>query len=220
MIKVDALLGCGASSAPQISNKLAEMNKSITDRAVLQRIKRLQEKKIIQDYTAILNPEIIAEKTNIALLFKFKPSAEPSEIERLDSYLTEASFCLSAARLEAAPGFDYICHLVFDTDRQFYLQLLVLRRAFVDLIFDHKIIRTTIVKQIPYTFSFDHSLEARRKRIPSAKLGLGELKESENIEDKLQQFIDSLVRSFDVKHVCLWLLYDLNFIQQYRIQCS
>jgi DNA-binding Lrp family transcriptional regulator len=63
-------------------------------RAVLQRIKRLQEKKIIQGYTTILNPDIIAEKISIALLLKFKPSAEPAEIERLDYYLTEASFCL------------------------------------------------------------------------------------------------------------------------------
>jgi DNA-binding Lrp family transcriptional regulator len=144
----------GTASAPQISNKLTEMDNSITDRAVLQRIKRLREKKIIQGYTTILNPDIIAEKISIALLLKFKPSAEPTEIERLDYYLTEASFCLSAVRLEAAAGFDYICHLVFDTERQFHLQLIVLRRTFVDLIIQDRIIKSRIVKQIPYTFSF------------------------------------------------------------------
>jgi DNA-binding Lrp family transcriptional regulator len=214
MVKLDeidkvilTLLGIyGTASAPQISNTLTEMDKSITDRAVLQRIKRLQEKKIIQGYTTILNPNIISEKISIALLLKFRPSVEPTEIERLDYYLTEASFCLSAVRLEAGAGFDYICHLIFDTEKQFHLQFLVLRRAFVDLIIQDRIIKSRIVKQIPYTFSFDHSLEARRKRVPSAKLGLGEIKENKNIEDKLQQFIDDLVRSFDVKHVCLWLL--------------
>ena len=177
MVKLDeidkvilTLLGKnGTASAPQISNKLTEMDKSITDRAVLQRIKRLQEEKIIQGYTTILNPDMIAEKSSIVLLLRFKPSAKPIEIERLDSYLTEASFCLSAARLEATAGFDYICHLVFGTERQFYLQLLVLRRAFVDLIFAVQIIKSRIVKQIPYTFSFDHSFETRKKRVPSTK---------------------------------------------------
>jgi DNA-binding Lrp family transcriptional regulator len=167
MVKLDkidkvilTLLGINsAASAPQISSKLTEMDKSITDRAVLQRIARLEEKKIIQGYATILHPDIIAEKTSIVLLLKFTPSAEPSKIKKLNTYLSESILCLSAARLEAAE-FDYICYLVFDTERQFYLQLLVIRRAFVDLIFDHKIIESRIVKQAPYTFSYDHSLEA------------------------------------------------------------
>ena len=195
----------GAASAPQISSKLAEMDKSITDRAVLQRIARLEDKKIIQGYTTLLHPDVIAEKASIMLLLKFKTSAKPTEIENLDTYLSESTFCLSAARLEATE-FDYICYLVFDTERQFHLQLQVIRRTFVNLIFDHKIIKSTIVKQVPYTFSNDYSLEARRRRIPSAKLGLKEIKEGKIIEDKLRQFIDDLVRSIDLKHVCLWLL--------------
>jgi DNA-binding Lrp family transcriptional regulator len=213
MVKLDeidklilTLLGINsAASASQISNKLREMDKTITDRAVLQRIARLKEKKIIQGYTTILQPDIIAEKTSRTLLFKFKTSAEHFEIEELNTYLSESTFCLSAARLEAAE-FDYICYLVFDTERQFDLQLLVIRRAFVDLILAHKIIKSRIVKQVPYTFSYDHSLEARRRRVPSAKLGLAEIKEGKNIQDKLQRFIDDLLRSIDLKHVRLWLL--------------
>jgi DNA-binding Lrp family transcriptional regulator len=213
MVKLDeidklilTLLGINsAASASQISNKLREMDKTITDRAVLQRIARLKEKKIIQGYTTILQPDIIAEKTSRTLLFKFKTSAEHFEIEELNTYLSESTFCLSAARLEAAE-FDYICYLVFDTERQFDLQLLVIRRAFVDLILAHKIIKSRIVKQVLYTFSYDHSLEARRRREPSAKLGLAEIKEGKNIQVKLQRFIDDLLRSIDLKHVRLWLL--------------
>jgi DNA-binding Lrp family transcriptional regulator len=197
-----------AASAPQISNKLAQMDKMITDRAVLQRIARLEDKEIIQGYTTILRPDIIAEKISMVLLLKFKTSAEPTKIEKLDAYLSESTFCLSAARLEAAE-FDYICNLVFDTERQFLLQLHFLRRVFGDLIFDHKIIKTRIIKQVPYTFSFDLSLESRGKRIPSSKLGLEDIKESKIIKEKLQKFIDDLARSFDLKHVCLWLL-DIN----------
>jgi DNA-binding Lrp family transcriptional regulator len=195
-----------AASAPQISSKLTEINKSKTDRAVLQRIARLQEKKIIQGYTTILHPDMIEDKTSVLLLLKFKTSAEPSGIKKLDIYLSESKYCLSAARLEATLGFDYMCSLVFDTERQFLLQFLVLRRVFRDLIFDHKIIKTRIVKMVPYTFSFDHSLEACKKRIPSAKLGLREIKESKKIEEKLQQYIDDLARSLDLKHVRLWFM--------------
>jgi len=78
----------GAASAPQISSKLAEMDKSITDRAVLQRIARLEDKKILQGYTTILHPDMIAEKASIMLLLKFKTSAKPTEIENLDTYLS------------------------------------------------------------------------------------------------------------------------------------
>lgn len=153
-----------------------------------------------------MHPDIIEEKTSIVLLLKLKTSAAPTEIKKSDTYLSDSTYCLSAARLEGAPGFDYICCLVFDTERQFFLQFLVLRRVFGDLIFDHKIVKTMIVKQVPYTFSFDHSLEVRRKMIPSAKLGLGDIKESKNIEEKLQQYLDDLARSLDLKHVSLWLL--------------
>jgi DNA-binding Lrp family transcriptional regulator len=54
-----ALLGKDSrSSGPEISMKLSEVQISLTDRAVLQRIARLQKKKIIQDYTTILHPSI------------------------------------------------------------------------------------------------------------------------------------------------------------------
>jgi DNA-binding Lrp family transcriptional regulator len=49
----------GAASGPQISSRLTEMDKAITDRAVLQRIARLKEKNIIQGYATILHPDII-----------------------------------------------------------------------------------------------------------------------------------------------------------------
>ena len=206
-MSVLALLGKNSrATGSEVSKELSKMHISLTDRAVLQRIARLHKKKTIRGYTTILHPDITAEKTSIVLLLKFKTSAMPTKIDELNTYLSESTFCLSAARLEAAAGFDYICHLVFDTERQFYLQLLVLKRAFEDLIFDQRIIKSRIVKQVPYTLSFNHSLEARRKRIPSAKLGLWEIKENKNIEEKLQQFLDDLVRGFDLKHVRLWLM--------------
>ena len=88
------------SNAPKISKELSEMQISLTDRAVLQRIERLEEKRIIQGYTTILYSSILAQKSTSMILLKFVPSVERNEIEKLDTYLIEASFCLSATRLE------------------------------------------------------------------------------------------------------------------------
>lgn len=141
-----ALLGKnGRSTAPEISKELSEIHVSLTDRAVLQRIARLQEKKIIQGYTTILNPAILTEKNTSLILLKFATSAERIEIERLDAYLTGASFCLSAARLGGAAGeFDYICKLVFDSQKQFDLMLSVILRRFGKMISEYMIYQSKI----------------------------------------------------------------------------
>lgn len=98
-----ALLGKNSrSNAPKISKELSEMQISLTDRAVLQRIERLEDKKIIQGYTTTLDPSILAQKCTCMVFLKFVPSVERNEIEKLDTYLIEASFCLSATRLGGA----------------------------------------------------------------------------------------------------------------------
>src|ERR687897_2012870 len=87
-----ALLGKNSrSTALMISKELSEIQISLTDRAVLQRIARLQEKKIIQGYTTILHPSILAQKNTCFILLKFLPSAERIEIDKLDSYLDRKS---------------------------------------------------------------------------------------------------------------------------------
>jgi DNA-binding Lrp family transcriptional regulator len=217
MIKLDeidkeilTLLGRnGRTSGSQISKDLTTvMNKSMTDRAALQRIDRLENRKIIQGYTTILNSDIVAEKTSIILLLKFVTSAERTKIDKLNAYLSGSSFCLTAARLSGGGGgiFDYICHLVFDTERQFCLELNVLYRAFGDLISDHLVNKSTIVKQVPYTISFDRTLEARKKWMSSIKLGPEEIYESKKIKDKLQQFVNDFMGCFGARYVCLWLI--------------
>lgn len=72
-----ALLGKNSrSNAPKISKELSEMQISLTDRAVLQRIERLEDKKIIQGYTTTLDPSILAQKSTCMVLLKFVPSVE------------------------------------------------------------------------------------------------------------------------------------------------
>jgi DNA-binding Lrp family transcriptional regulator len=199
-----ALLGKnGRSNGHKISKELSDMRISLTDRAVLQRIARLQEKKIIQGYTTTLNPSILAEKNTSLILFKLVPSAERIEIERLDSYLTGASFCLSAARFGGTKaGFDYIYQLVFDKQKQFDLILSVILRRFGSIISEYVIYRSEITKQVPYRVSFETSLERKTKAL---EISLA-LNKNDNIKEKLRQFTDGICRCFEAKFVCLWLI--------------
>jgi DNA-binding Lrp family transcriptional regulator len=189
------------STGVQISKALSKMRISLTDRAVLQRIARLEAKRIIQAYTITLNPSIITEKSSNVVLIKFCPSADSVLIEKLDTYLLNSSFCLLAARIDAAE-FDYICLMVFDNKRQFDLQLIALLRTFRNLISGHQIVISEIVKNIPYMISFDHSVEVQKKML-FAHLNL---KESNTIKEKLNQFVVDMVGCFDAKYVCLRLL--------------
>jgi DNA-binding Lrp family transcriptional regulator len=189
------------STGVQISKALSKMRISLTDRAVLQRIARLEEKRVIQVYTITLNPSIIPEKSSNVVLLKFCPSADSVLIEKLDTYLLNSSFCLLAARFDDAE-FDYICLMVFDNKRQFDLQLIALLRTFRNLISGHQIVISEIVKNIPYIISFDHSVEVQKKML-FAHLNL---KESNTIKDKLHQFVVDMVGCFDAKYLCLRLL--------------
>jgi DNA-binding Lrp family transcriptional regulator len=199
-----ALLGKNARiTGPKISEELSKWHISLTDRAVLQRIARLQEKKIIQGYTTTLDPSILSEKNTSLIFFRFVTPAKRIEIDRLDSYLTGESFCLFAARLGAADGeFNYICQLVFDTQKQFDLMLGVIMRRFGNLISEYMIYQSKIIKQVSYSITPDSSLERKTKTV----LISAALSKSGNIWEKLRQFTDDIRKCFDAKCVCLWLI--------------
>jgi DNA-binding Lrp family transcriptional regulator len=201
-IGILALLGRNSrSNGPNISKELSEMQISLTDRAVLQRLERLEQKKIIQGYTITLNPSILAQKHTRLIFLKFMPSIERIEIEKLDSYLIEAPFCLYAARLQGA-NFDYICQFVFDTQKQFDLMLNVILRGFRNIISEYMLCGSEIVKQVLYRVAFDTSLE-RKKNALMISLALNE---NGNIREKLRQFTDDVYSCFEAKCVCLWLI--------------
>ena len=198
-----ALLGKNSrSNAPKISKELSEMQISLTDRAVLQRIERLEDKKIIQGYTTTLDPSILAQKSTCMVLLKFVPSVERNEIEKLDTYLIEASFCLSATRLGGAAKFDYSCQLVFDTQKQFELMISVILRRFGRIISECMSCQSEIINQVPYRVSFDTSLERNTKAV---MISLA-LSENGNMKDKLRQFTNNIFRLFEAKCVFLWLI--------------
>lgn len=190
------------STGVQISKALSKMRISLTDRAVLQRIARLEEKRIIQAYTITLNPSIITEKSSNVVLLKFCPSADSVLIEKLDTYLLNSSFCLLAARIDGAE-FDYICLLVFDTQKQFDLMLSVILTAFQGLISGYEIHQSKIIKQIPYRFSFDSC--PKKRNLMALKISLA-LNQNGNTREKLRQFTDDIRKCFEAKCVCLWLV--------------
>ena len=99
------------------------MGYNITDRAVRQRLQRLEKSNIVLGYSAILNPKIVSEKVNRSIILKFKFSENAQVlIDRLKNYLEQAPFCPYSARLTSGGDFDWICHFVFDSIKQFELE--------------------------------------------------------------------------------------------------
>jgi hypothetical protein len=130
------------------------------------------------------------------------PSAERIEIDKLDSYLIDPPFCLSAARLGGTAEFDYICQLVFDTQKQFDLMLSVIIRRFARIISGYSVYRSEIIKQVSYRISFDATIERRTKAL---KISLA-LTKNGNTGEKLRQFTLNVWSCFEAKCVCLWLI--------------
>ena len=87
-------------SSQEIAKVLSGLGYSLTDRAIRQRLHRLEKNNTIIGYSTILNPEIVSEKVNRTALLKFKMSATSSEsIERLTEYVNESHFCTYASRI-------------------------------------------------------------------------------------------------------------------------
>ncbi len=59
-------------SSQEIATHLQNLGYTITDRAIRQRLVRLEKNNIILGYSAILNPNIVSEKINRTILLKFK----------------------------------------------------------------------------------------------------------------------------------------------------
>ena len=84
----------------EIAKVLGDLGYSLTDRAIRQRLHRLEKNNTIIGYSTILNPEIVSEKVNRTVLLKFKMSATSSEsIERLTDYVNESHFAHTQVEL-------------------------------------------------------------------------------------------------------------------------
>ena len=193
------LLGKNARSrARQISTDLKELGIFISDRAVLQRITKLQRRGYIDGYTTILGPTIPAIKTWRTLFLQISPKADAVQNAELKAYFSGSPFCTSAEWLK---DMGYLCHWVFDTERQFNLQFDVFLRKFKEMISDYVVFESETIKESLYRVTYDQSQQNRRFK---ALLSTIRLKESKDIEKKLLQFANDISSCFDAKIVSLW----------------
>jgi hypothetical protein len=102
---------------------------------------------------------------NVIILLKFVPHPDNADIEKLSSYLYGSSFCFFAARMTGGAGengYDYSCHLLFNTKQQFNLQFRSFLNTFRDLIAHYQVYKSNITKEIPRALPFTHELEGVR----------------------------------------------------------
>jgi DNA-binding Lrp family transcriptional regulator len=180
------------------------MGYNITDRVVRQRLQRLEKSNVVLGYSAVLNPKIASEKVNHTIILKFKFSENAQAlIDRLKNYLEEAPFCLYSARLTSGGDFDWICHFVFDSIEQYELESNNFLSRFEELISDYRSYESKVIKASHYTILDEHDLNGRKWRVYKI---LDSIKKYENINDKLQIMVESLVKYFDAKFARLWIV--------------
>lgn len=188
------------TSSQDIAKILQGMSFTITDRAVRQRLERLQKNKVIVGYAAILNPNLVSEKVNRTILVKFKYSKTLSEaIERLTRYVNESPFCIYAARLSG--DFDWVCHFVFSSVEQYDLETNNFLNRFADLIADFRSYESKATKSSPYVL-FDE-YESHEKKLQVHTI-LNSIKKHDNLNDRLHAIAESLVKYFDAKFARIW----------------
>jgi DNA-binding Lrp family transcriptional regulator len=189
-------------SSQEISKALEEIGVTITDRAVRQRLSRLEKKKIVLGYSVILNPSVVSEKINRTILIKFKFSKDMSEsIERLSSYVNESPFCIYAARLSG--DFDWSCHFVFSSVEQYDLETNNFLNRFSDLIVDFRSYESKTIKSSPYVLYDEHLIHERKLEVYTV---LNLIKKHDSLNDRLQAIVENLTKYFDAKFARIWFV--------------
>ena len=187
-------------SSHEISKILQDVGFTITDRAVRQRLVRLEKNKTIMGYSTILNPAIVSEKINRTILIKFKFSKNINEtIERLTNYLNESPFCIYSTRLSG--DFDWISHFVFSSIEQYDLEINNFLNRFSDLIADFRSYESQMKKSSPYVLFDEHLLHERKLEVYTI---LNSIRKHDNLNDRLQAIVESLVKHFNAKFARIW----------------
>ena len=187
-------------SSQEISNTLQGMSFTITDRAVRQRLARLEKNKVILGYSAILNPSLISEKVNRTILVKFKFSKNVSDgVERLTRYLNESPFCIYSARMSG--DFDWVCHFVFSSIEQYDLETNNFLNRFSDVISDLRSYESKATKSSPYVLFDEYATNEKKLQVYTI---LNSIKKYDNLNDRLQSIVESLVKYFNAKFARIW----------------
>jgi len=198
-----AQLGKNArTSAYEIATTLHSLGYLITDRAVRQRLSRLEKRGVILGYSVLLNPEMVSDKVSRTVLIKFRFSSRTAGlVQDLATYSQQASFCLYSARMTG--DFDWIGHFVFDSAEQYELESNNFLNRFADLIADYRSYESTTWKVSPYAIADNAQLSENRARVYEILKFVGK---QESLRDKLQLIVESLVKFLDAEFARIWLL--------------
>jgi DNA-binding Lrp family transcriptional regulator len=189
-------------SSGEIERNLQDRGYRITERAIRYRIQKLETSNTVLGYSAILNPGFVSDKVNRTIILKFKYSYNTQIlIDRLENYVQEAPFCVYSARLSG--DFDWISHFVFDSIEQHELESNNFLHRFADLIADYRSYESKAVKLSTYTISDEHDIVERKSRVYKI---LNSLQKYDNLNDKLQFIVESVVKYFDAKFARIWLV--------------
>jgi DNA-binding Lrp family transcriptional regulator len=191
-------------SSSEIAENLHNIGFNITDRAVRQRLSRLERSGIILGYSAILNPAFISENNKVSktALMKFRFSTRLQELtEKLENFLQDSNFCVYSARLSG--DFDWVCHFIFDSVEQFELENSSLLQRFSDLITDYRVYDSKAVKIHPYSVYDEHELSEMKRQINRV---LNSLNKYDDLRDRLQATVESLFKHFNASFARLWIV--------------
>jgi DNA-binding Lrp family transcriptional regulator len=191
-------------SSSEIAQNLHEAGLEITDRAIRQRLSRLENSNVILGYSAMLNPRFISESSKISktVLIKFRLSAKSRTlIERLEAFVQDSIFCVYSARLSG--DFDLACHFIFESAEQFDLENSTLLQRFADLIADYRVYDSKALKIHPYSVYDEHELSEMKRQINSI---LNSLKRFDDLKERLQATVESLVEHFQASFARLWIV--------------
>jgi DNA-binding Lrp family transcriptional regulator len=195
-------------SSLEIAHILDGMGYDITDRTIRHRLKRLEKSDVILGYSAVLNPSLVSEKINRTIILKFKFSKDSKAlIDRLEKYIEEAPFCLYSSKLGSGIGgggdFDWICHFVFDSIDQYELESNNFLNRFAELIADFRSYESRTIKISPYSVFDEKGLKEQKQRVYQI---LNSIKKHDNLNDKLQEIVESMVKYFDAKFARIWFV--------------
>jgi len=189
-------------SSQNIATHLQNLGYTITDRAIRQRLVRLEKNNTILGYSAILNPSLVSEKINRTILLKFKFTKKTEELINLfKKYVEESTFCIYSSKLSG--DFDWICHFVFDSIEQYDLESHNFLNRFSELISDFRSYESKIIKSSPYMIYGEGDEKEKKSQVYEI---LNSLKKYDNINDRLQAITDSLVKYFDAHFARLWFV--------------
>jgi len=150
-----------------------------------------------------LNPQLIAEnRVSKTVLIKFRFSSNSQLlIDRLQDYMQESVFCVYSARLSG--DFDWISHFIFNSIEQFELENSNLLQRFADLISDYRMYDSKTIKVHPYSLYDEHEISEMKRQV---SMVLNSLRKHDNLRDRLQATVESLVKYCNAKFARLWIV--------------